>query len=842
MLVKIHRSISENIRTGLSTFELWNSEDVGLIKCWEVGREKAKKQPELSESCCTGELPILGWKGGVDRTLKKLNKFGSLKYLAQWQGLRNEDLNLDSETEHTITCSKTGMIVTFTSDREKYLTDPDDIQKPSVENSMHLNKYCLRNFRRLKNIEIKLQEKETIYVGANNAGKTSATAAFRLFVSQRNEFKIHDFPASSIQVFDQFAQEKSEIKELPNIELDLWFSINPDTEYGRVASFLPTISLDHTEIGIRLIYSASDPSNLISAYENTYPEITANSPESLKHKRKTLSHYLSQDENLRRHFSVKYFMLERLDDGEVEYHPLDSSEGKKNLSTLIRVDFVDAQRNIDDNATIKSNRLSQVFYDFYQHNLEKHKSDAESLQIIEQSNESLSNHYAKEFKSLISTISNLGFPSVNDRELKVISNLNPEKALSGNTALTYFDLETDHLLPEAYNGLGFKNLIFMAIQVAHFQIQWFNTENDRPLCQIIFIEEPEAHLHAQVQQTFIRKIRKVIEKTTQDLGHSTHTPQLVITTHSSHIIAEADFETIRYFRRRIAENTTNFNSKKLTSTEVLNLAKFASEMPDKENLTFLKKYLELTHCDLFFADAVIIIEGTVERILMPRIIKDKFPELESAYLTTLELGGAFAHKFLSLIKFLNLTCLIVTDLDSVDPLKNNSACIASTPDAVTSNASIKSLLLGGKKNLKGLEKTEYDQRRKISYLMKLSEKDKVVKDSKIFVSFQQEVSVPYYGIGKIMIPRTFEESFIYTNIDKVKSKELNVLIPLESLQDHVNDHETIFSAINNDFKKVEFALMQIETSTLWKAPLYIEEGLTWLCETLQIPKDIANIT
>ncbi|WP_229801790.1 ATP-dependent nuclease [Pseudomonas mandelii] len=707
---------------------------------------------------------------------------------------------------------------------------------------MHLNKYCLRNFRRLKNIEIKLQEKETIYVGANNAGKTSATAAFRLFVSQRNEFKIHDFPASSIQVFDQFAQEKSEIKELPNIELDLWFSINPDTEYGRVASFLPTISLDHTEIGIRLIYSASDPSNLISAYENTYPEITANSPESLKHKRKTLSHYLSQDENLRRHFSVKYFMLERLDDGEVEYHPLDSSEGKKNLSTLIRVDFVDAQRNIDDNATIKSNRLSQVFYDFYQHNLEKHKSDAESLQIIEQSNESLSNHYAKEFKSLISTISNLGFPSVNDRELKVISNLNPEKALSGNTALTYFDLETDHLLPEAYNGLGFKNLIFMAIQVAHFQIQWFNTENDRPLCQIIFIEEPEAHLHAQVQQTFIRKIRKVIEKTTQDLGHSTHTPQLVITTHSSHIIAEADFETIRYFRRRIAENTTNFNSKKLTSTEVLNLAKFASEMPDKENLTFLKKYLELTHCDLFFADAVIIIEGTVERILMPRIIKDKFPELESAYLTTLELGGAFAHKFLSLIKFLNLTCLIVTDLDSVDPLKNNSACIASTPDAVTSNASIKSLLLGGKKNLKGLEKTEYDQRRKISYLMKLSEKDKVVKDSKIFVSFQQEVSVPYYGIGKIMIPRTFEESFIYTNIDKVKSKELNVLIPLESLQDHVNDHETIFSAINNDFKKVEFALMQIETSTLWKAPLYIEEGLTWLCETLQIPKDIANIT
>src|SRR5690349_15618633 len=101
MLVKIHRSITVEISTGQITFDLWNSEDTGLIKCWEVGREKAKKQPELSNSCCKGELPVLGWKGGVDRTLKKANKFGSLKYLAQWQGLRNEDLNLDTETEYT---------------------------------------------------------------------------------------------------------------------------------------------------------------------------------------------------------------------------------------------------------------------------------------------------------------------------------------------------------------------------------------------------------------------------------------------------------------------------------------------------------------------------------------------------------------------------------------------------------------------------------------------------------------------------------------------------------------------------------------------------------------------
>ena len=43
---------------------------------------------------------------------------------------------------------------------------------------MYLNRYHLRNFRRLENIEINLEEKDTIFVGANNSGKTSATAAF----------------------------------------------------------------------------------------------------------------------------------------------------------------------------------------------------------------------------------------------------------------------------------------------------------------------------------------------------------------------------------------------------------------------------------------------------------------------------------------------------------------------------------------------------------------------------------------------------------------------------------------------------------------------------------------
>ena len=66
------------------------------------------------------ELPVLGRKGGVDKTLQKKEKFGSLNYLAQWQGLRGEDLDINLSEEVTMQCSKTGMMITYTPDPTKY--------------------------------------------------------------------------------------------------------------------------------------------------------------------------------------------------------------------------------------------------------------------------------------------------------------------------------------------------------------------------------------------------------------------------------------------------------------------------------------------------------------------------------------------------------------------------------------------------------------------------------------------------------------------------------------------------------------------------------------------------
>ena len=129
MTSRIQQDIGTPVRSELSWSDTWENDDKGLIKCWEVGREMAAKRPDLAQACLENQLPTLGWKGGVSRSLKKLEKFGSLNYLAQWQGLRGESLDIDSTQDIIKTCSRTHMIVTFTPDKAKYINQTAEIEE-----------------------------------------------------------------------------------------------------------------------------------------------------------------------------------------------------------------------------------------------------------------------------------------------------------------------------------------------------------------------------------------------------------------------------------------------------------------------------------------------------------------------------------------------------------------------------------------------------------------------------------------------------------------------------------------------------------------------------------------
>jgi hypothetical protein len=102
-------------------YERCHGPDQGLINSWLCGIRLALGDQILAAKAIAGELPVLPWKGGLDKKIMRKDKVGALQYLAAWQGLRGEDLNIELGREVNMTCAATGVPVTFTGQVQKLL-------------------------------------------------------------------------------------------------------------------------------------------------------------------------------------------------------------------------------------------------------------------------------------------------------------------------------------------------------------------------------------------------------------------------------------------------------------------------------------------------------------------------------------------------------------------------------------------------------------------------------------------------------------------------------------------------------------------------------------------------
>jgi len=122
--MRIYKSISDPIIDVLDYDERINGPDRGLINSWFVGRKLALRDLDLVARIMAGELPVMAAKGGVEKKVK-IDKTGSLWYLAAWQGLRGEDLDIDTGSEYSMVCSRFKVRVVYTFDPKK-LGKPQD--------------------------------------------------------------------------------------------------------------------------------------------------------------------------------------------------------------------------------------------------------------------------------------------------------------------------------------------------------------------------------------------------------------------------------------------------------------------------------------------------------------------------------------------------------------------------------------------------------------------------------------------------------------------------------------------------------------------------------------------
>ena len=339
-------------------------------------------------------------------------------------------------------------------------------------------------------------------------------------------------------------------------------------------------------------------------------------------------------------------LLCRESPGLNRFRPTSTRLTKHPFADLIKIDVITAQRGFSDPKTEDeshsgfaslSTQLRRYFSKHLNPSEAPDASDIEALEAIEAAKTVFNEKLVTSFKPAIGELEGLNYPGFSDPKISITSKIDPRDSLDHEAAVQ-FDLPgSDSLfLSEKYNGLGYQNLISMVFNLIRFRDEWMRVgkaaKNQdakdvaiEPL-HVVLVEEPEAHLHAQIQQVFIKKGYKVL-RSHAALADSSFNTQMVVSTHSSHIAHEVDFSCLRYFRREPATKKGE-----IPTATVINLSQTFGD--DDETSKFATRYLRTTHCDLFFADAAILVEGSAERMLIPHFVRAKFPKLDQSYIST----------------------------------------------------------------------------------------------------------------------------------------------------------------------------------------------------------------
>lgn len=723
---------------------------------------------------------------------------------------------------------------------------------------MKIQSIHIRNFRKLKNCHIDFGEKKTVFVGANNSGKTSAISAIVWFLKSNEKFTLKEFTATNWALIDELGDKwlvKDPVDDtlldshqwddiVPS--LDIWMDV-ADGEQYKVNHLIPSLSTwDGKKVGVRGQYVPKNVTTLYSAYKEAKRKALALQATEEWEKASSpnlypinLCDFLGKGSNLRDYFDVKYYIIdpaiEPADEDKVQPTP-DKALDKNPLEELIRVDTILASRDFSDpegQSDSDIDTLSKQFQKYYSNSNSEEEvlmpNDLELVSGIAKANETYDAKLTKTFETPIKELRNINYPGFQNPEIKIRSKIQIEEAIKHDSAVQFAIQGMAELaLPEKYNGLGYRNLISIYLKLMNFREKWLKTlsegKNIEPI-HLVFVEEPEAHLHAQAQQVFVKKAFEALCNNQVIKDHPWLKTQLVLSTHSNHVVNELDLNCMRYFRRMTDAGY------KIPVSNVINLS--STFGPNDETEQFVTRYIRLTHCDIFFADAVILVEGPAEKILVPSFLTKA--DLDSYYISVIEVNGRHAHSFRNLIDKIGIPTLIVTDIDATETIANDgekkqvSVITAKGKGYKTGNPSVQNWLPG---------KVLIDD------LMALDGKEKTVDNVRI--AFQTPISVKWNKEKEEyteICPYTFEDALIFTNLELFRQDDLKKMGTITTIANLLKKYtsavdlqKAIFAKLESkgSFKKADFAISLLYKKDFYEiaAPKYIQEGLEWMKKCL----------
>lgn len=738
-------------------------------------------------------------------------------------------------------------------------------------------------FRRLGHVQLDIDQKTTILVGANNSGKTSILSAIRHFLADGSAFGAFDISLSMWpelrklgKIWENLTEDPSTVGGSDEVwqtqletllscmpSLDLWFHAEAGM-YHYVSPFLSKLSWDGGLVGLRLrLEPASDIDGL---KQLAWSFAAARAPV-----KDMGAHSLAWPIDI-----LDFWLREPIKLGQVRAYKLDAENNpvdepgtytrqvlpadaeavdRKQVKKLIRVDFVAAQRGLgseeaDSRAVAGAHRVgmfsNQLLKFARQHfNITStgHGHRADLITAVAEAQQDLDKKIHDALADSVEEVKTLGYPGLNDpQEILFRTRIQTADLLDHGTAVQYSMQpgSLEELLPEYSIGLGYQNLQSLSYQLVSFKTARLRPEKDSPApVHLVMIEEPEAHLHVQVQRIFPDKAHKLITPNSKD--QSDLKSQLLISTHSSHLAHAENFDRLRYVRR-IAKSGSN----PMPSTEVVNLGQVFGE--DDATRIFAERYFRVQHTDLLFANAAVFVEGVAERMLVPLFIERDFEALDSRYVSFLDIGGSHAHRLKPLVERLRIPTVIITDVDPCEekegkPKKNGEPSEKLVAVANTGQAGLHC----GNPTLRGW----HPKRQSLDEYKTPADADLVwqhTPDCSVRFAWQ----LPIESAAGCW-PSTFEDSLVLTNVPwfaglmERKDKEGIPLKPPTGALGTVakeaageKDLPTLLGSLHalmhGSFDKGDFAASIFEMVSLGEpltCPSYISSALTWLQTQLE---------
>lgn len=705
----------------------------------------------------------------------------------------------------------------------------------------------IRNYRQFEKAEISFDDGITVLAGANNSGKTSLITLIKnVFMDEKSVYNESDIPARNMQkwvesvypLFESFFLSGNSAEKVEEELVELILPGDESKHQNTIETTRVTVHVSYDPLtdDIKLFadyimdldenkhdfffeyYFEVKRSKFIQSVSKEYEKIKKRFEEIQEDRtrlkspsdEKDLNNIELKERYLKQRIVALYVnsIVPTCYFCDETYENRCQMEDIKQFRNLFNFCFIKASRPLDDDAADHTHSISKQLI-----KMAKMNDDWNDLierlpdEILKPIQEKEINKKVREtsFNSLKDTITAIEETNGGQSgELMLDMLVNEDdisELLQRITTATY--CVDGYFLGEASQGLGYSNMIYI-----HLQLNEYESKIDKCKVNVFFVEEPESHMHPQMQQVFIKYL----------IEHYNDGIQGLITTHSNEMVRVAGITHLRVIRR-----TGSFISELYDPSKLIQELKKSDETEDNLLANFYDWFFEIGYSELVFADKAIFYEGDTERLYIRKLLTlEKYKKLRQQYIAYIQVGGAYAKNYKKMIELLGIKSLIITDID----YDKDAESIGNINASKTTNATIKDFYR--------IDNPSSDPKVEDLYAWKDS-KQNIICNGLIYTCFQSD---------KDGYSRTLEEAMLsqFYKIDVTKSftkrewmekrseAKLNYVIPTKNFKDDdpIRLRDILKSTVGSKTSFMYSVIMQNHTEKT--EPDYIQGGLKWLME------------